>query len=37
MNEAARTAQAMGLEPIAHIEGGFGTRVKAGGPVEQLS
>ncbi len=34
---AARTAQEMGLEPVAHIEGGFGAWVKAGGPVEQLS
>jgi rhodanese-related sulfurtransferase len=34
---AARTAQEMGLAPVAHIEGGFGAWVKAGGPVEQLS
>ena len=34
---AARTAQEMGLGPVAHIEGGFGAWVKAGGPVEQLS
>ena len=34
---AARTAQEMGLEPVAHIEGGFGAWVKAGGPVEQLT
>jgi len=34
---AARTAQEMGLEPVAHIEGGFGAWVKAGGPVEELN
>lgn len=34
---AARTAQEMGLGPVAHIEGGFGAWVKAGGPVEPLS
>jgi len=34
---AARTAQEMGLAPVAHIEGGFGAWVQAGGPVEQLS
>jgi rhodanese-related sulfurtransferase len=33
---AARTAQEMGLQPVAHIEGGFGAWVKAGGPVEEL-
>jgi rhodanese-related sulfurtransferase len=32
---AARTAQDMGLKPVAHIEGGFGAWKKAGGPVEQ--
>jgi rhodanese-related sulfurtransferase len=31
---AAATAQDMGLKPVAHIEGGFGAWVKAGGPVE---
>lgn len=31
---AAQTAQHMGLEPVAHIEGGFGAWKKAGGPVE---
>jgi len=30
---AARTAQDMGLENVAHIEGGFGAWKKAGGPV----
>ena len=33
---AARTAQEMGLHPVAHIEGGFDAWVKAGGPVEEL-
>jgi rhodanese-related sulfurtransferase len=32
---AAKTAQDMGLKPVAHIEGGFGAWKKAGGPVEQ--
>lgn len=32
---AARTARDMGLEPVAHIAGGFGAWVKAGGPVEE--
>ena len=32
---AAQTAQAMGLKPVAHIEGGFGAWAKAGGPVEK--
>ncbi len=31
---AARTAQDMGLKPVAHIEGGFGAWKKAGGAVE---
>lgn len=31
---AAKTAQDMGLENVAHIEGGFGAWKKAGGPVE---
>jgi rhodanese-related sulfurtransferase len=31
---AARTAQDMGLKPVAHVEGGFGAWKKAGGPVE---
>lgn len=31
---AARTAQEMGLKPVAHIEGGFGAWKKAGGAVD---
>lgn len=31
---AARTAQDMGLQPVAHIEGGFAAWRKAGGPIE---
>jgi rhodanese-related sulfurtransferase len=31
---AAKTAQDMGLENVAHIEGGFGAWKKAGGPVD---
>jgi rhodanese-related sulfurtransferase len=31
---AAKTAQDMGLENVAHIEGGFGAWKQAGGPVE---
>ena len=31
---AAKTAQDMGLEKVAHVEGGFGAWRKAGGPVE---
>jgi len=31
---AAKTAQEMGLENVAHIEGGFGAWKKAGGPIE---
>ncbi len=31
---AAKTAQDMGLENVAHVEGGFGAWRKAGGPVE---
>jgi rhodanese-related sulfurtransferase len=31
---AAQTAQHMGLQPVAHIRGGFGEWKKAGGPVE---
>jgi rhodanese-related sulfurtransferase len=30
---AAKTAQDMGLENVAHVEGGFGAWKKAGGPV----
>lgn len=33
---AAKTAQDMGLEKVAHIEGGFGAWKKAGAPVEAL-
>ena len=32
---AAQTAQQMGLKPVAHIDGGFGAWVKAGGPVNK--
>ena len=31
---AAQIAQMMGLQPVAHIKGGFGAWKKAGGPVE---
>jgi rhodanese-related sulfurtransferase len=31
---AAKTAQDMGLDNVAHIEGGFSAWRKAGGPVE---
>src|SRR5215475_1770224 len=34
---AAQTAQRMGLNPVAHIRGGFGAWKKAGGPVEALA
>ena len=33
---AAKTAQDMGLEKVAHIEGGFGAWKKAGGAVEAV-
>ena len=33
---AAQTAKHMGLQPVAHIEGGFKAWREAGGPVEQL-
>ena len=33
---AARTAQDMGLTPVAHIDGGFGAWKKAGAPVEAI-
>jgi rhodanese-related sulfurtransferase len=33
---AARTAQDMGLKPVAHMEGGFGAWKKAGAPVEGM-
>ena len=32
---AAKTVQDMGLTPVAHMAGGFGAWVKAGGPVEK--
>ena len=32
---ATRAVQEMGLEPVAHIEGGFGAWKKAGGPVAE--
>jgi rhodanese-related sulfurtransferase len=31
---AAKTAKDMGLEKVAHVEGGFGEWKKAGGPAE---
>ena len=31
---AAKTAQDMGMEKVAHIEGGFGEWKKAGAPIE---
>jgi rhodanese-related sulfurtransferase len=31
---AAKTAQDMGLENVAHVDGGFGSWKQAGGPVE---
>ena len=31
---ATKTVQDMGLAPVAHIEGGFGSWKKAGGPAE---
>ena len=31
---AAQTARMMGLDPVAHIRGGFGAWKQAGGPVE---
>jgi rhodanese-related sulfurtransferase len=34
---AAKTAQDMGFENIAHIEGGFGAWKKAGGAVESVA
>jgi rhodanese-related sulfurtransferase len=33
---AAQTAHRMGLEPVAHIEGGFKAWREAGGPTEKL-
>ena len=34
---SAQLAQDMGLQPVAHIEGGFGAWQKAGGPIEDVS
>ena len=31
---AAKTAKEMGLENVAHVEGGFGAWKQAGGPIE---
>jgi rhodanese-related sulfurtransferase len=31
---AAKTAQDMGLKPVAHIEGGFGAWKKSGAPID---
>jgi rhodanese-related sulfurtransferase len=33
---AAKTAQDMGLRPVAHMRGGFGAWKKAGAPVEEV-
>jgi rhodanese-related sulfurtransferase len=33
---AAQTAKQMGLQPVAHIEGGFKAWREAGGPVDKL-
>ena len=33
---AAKTAQDMGLTPVAHVHGGFGEWKKAGAPVETI-
>jgi rhodanese-related sulfurtransferase len=33
---AARVAQEMGLDPVAHLAGGFTAWASAGGPVEQI-
>lgn len=32
---AAQTAQRMGLKPVAHIRGGFGSWKKSGAPVQE--
>jgi len=34
---AAKTAQDMGLNPVAHIAGGFGAWREAGGPTETIA
>ena len=31
---AAKTAQDMGLEPVAHLEGGINSWINAGGPID---
>ena len=33
---ATKTAQDMGLSPVAHLEGGLGAWKKAGGPVQKV-
>jgi len=33
---ATKTAQDMGLAPVAHLEGGLGAWKKAGGPVQKV-
>jgi rhodanese-related sulfurtransferase len=33
---AAKTAQDMGLQPVAHMAGGFAAWRDAGGPVEKF-
>ena len=33
---AAKTAQDMGLKPVAHLEGGFTAWREAGGPIEKV-
>ena len=33
---AAAAAQEMGLRPVAHLDGGFGAWMEAGGPVETI-
>lgn len=33
---AAKTAQDMGLKPVAHLDGGFGAWREAGGPIERV-
>src|ERR1700719_2871307 len=34
---AAKTAIEMGLQPVAHLKGGFGAWKKAGGPTETVT
>jgi rhodanese-related sulfurtransferase len=33
---AAKTAQDMGLKPVAHLDGGFGAWREASGPIEKV-